>query len=65
MAKYGIEIRTSRIGGRYQHKVRDIGEGLSDEAVEALKTANEMVWEEMPEYSKDLVSKIIYKAPNE
>lgn len=67
--KYGLRIETFQVAGRYQHQVYDIGigpkntdEALSNEAVEALKKANEKVWDEMPEGATGLVAIIKYKA---
>ena len=69
--KYGIKIETFYAGGRYQHKVYDIGVNaknirdreLSDKVVEALRKINEEVWGEMPKGATGLVGIITYKLP--
>jgi len=64
-----MEIKTTRIGGRYQHRVREIGVKadrageLSNWVVEGLKEVNEKLYEEMPEGSGSLVSRIEYNSP--
>lgn len=74
MKVYGIKIETSQAGGRFQHKVYEIGVKpsqilpdnaveLSEKVVRALKRANELAWEEMPQGIKGLVSTIQYNPP--
>lgn len=67
--EYGLKIKTFFSVGQYHHIVMDIGVGpdgtgrVSDEVVETLKKANEALYEEMPEGSKNLISVIKYAAP--
>ena len=64
----GLEIRTTGSHGRYDHQVRNIGTNTGDspirsEAVESLKLANEKVYGDMPQGSKNLVSRTEFKVP--
>jgi hypothetical protein len=66
----GLRIETFVGAGHYQHKVYDVGvsarnrqDGVSEEAVEALKKVNERLWEEMPRGSGPVVSEISYRPP--
>lgn len=67
----GIKIETFHSAGRYQHRVYDIGVNarnrhdvaLPDGVVEALKRANELAYEAMPNGSRGLVSIVKYSRP--
>tara|TARA_Y100000310_G_C20527654_1_gene736857 strand:+ start:746 stop:982 length:237 start_codon:yes stop_codon:yes gene_type:complete len=69
MANYGIGIKTTGMAGRYQHEVTEYGVGhnrdlaLSEDVIDALKAVNELIYSEMPEGSKNLVTRVNYNAP--
>ena len=65
MKKAGIRIDTFVGAGRFQHTVYYSGklEDVSNEVVEMLKKVNERLYEEMPQGSKGLVSRIEYRHP--
>jgi len=64
----GVRIETFVSGGRYQHKVTDIGvspkrvsDALPSGVVDALKKAVEDAYEAMPNGSDRLVAQIRYR----
>lgn len=63
--KSGIVIHTTGSGRRYQHDVRYFGkiEDVSQDVVDLLKKANERLYDEMPNGSEGLVSRVEYFPP--
>jgi len=70
--KLTLIIETFQSAGRYQHKVYEKGavrkenerSEISNDVVEMLKLVNERLYEEMPQGSANLVSKIGYTLPD-
>lgn len=64
--RVGVEIKTFKTGGRYQHNITYIGEGyISDEALQELKESAERWYDEMPSDSEGLVLRASYVPPKE
>ncbi|MBU0958787.1 MAG: hypothetical protein KKB31_02455 [Nanoarchaeota archaeon] len=69
--KLAIIVETFQSAGRYQHKVFEEGavrkeverREISTEVVDMLKKVNERLYDEMPEGSEKLVSRIEYTLP--
>ena len=69
--KLTLIIETFQVAGRYQHAVYEKGAvrkenerlEISEGVVEMLKRVNERLYEEMPQGSINLVSKIEYTRP--
>ena len=57
----GLQIKTKGNAGRYVHEKKNLGsERISDEAVEMLENAAERVYQDMPDGSKGLVTRVFY-----
>jgi hypothetical protein len=69
MRKTGIEIETFAVAGRYQHRVYDLNGdsnkrgAISKEIIENQKRVNEQIWDENPQGSGKIVSRILYRVP--
>ncbi|VVB78497.1 Uncharacterised protein [uncultured archaeon] len=65
MKKSGITIETFVGAGHFQHQVYFSGkiQDVSQEVVDMLQKVNEKLYEEMPQGSKGLISRIEYKHP--
>ncbi len=69
----GVEVRTFVGAGKFQHKTFDIGlntpksrEGeISNGVVEQIKSINEQIWNEMPDGSGLIITRVLYELPVE